>query len=151
VIAKRVVVGWVGLSVLALSATACSGSASRGDCPQSAVCPASAHLPAITHFQYGASSASIGVPGPDYAVEVATSGPCFVQETAGSIYRLFSGMMLPGQTETFVSLNGRLSVQLGSVQAKVTVEYSRDHGRTAQVWPYTPPTAPLTLNFASVA
>lgn len=150
-IAKRVVVGWVGLSVLALSATACSGSASRGDCPQSAVCPASAHLPAITHFQYGASSASIGVPGPDYAVEVATSGPCFVQETAGSIYRLFSGMMLPGQTETFVSLNGRLSVQLGSVQAKVTVEYSRDHGRTAQVWPYTPPTAPLTLNFASVA
>jgi hypothetical protein len=42
-------------------------------------------------------------------------------------------------------------VQLGSVQAKVTVLYSRDHGRTAQVWPYTPTTAPITLNFASVA
>jgi hypothetical protein len=62
---------------------------------------------------------------------------------------MFSGMMSPGQTETFMSLNGRVSVQLGSVQAKVTVLYSRDHGRTAQAWPYRPTTAPLPLNLAS--
>jgi hypothetical protein len=99
VIAKRIVVSWLGLSVLAVLATACSESASRGGCPPSAVCPDPAHRPAITHFQYGESSASIGVPGPAYQVVVATSGPCFVQETAGSIYRLFSGMMSPGQTE----------------------------------------------------
>jgi hypothetical protein len=57
-------------------------------------------------------------------------------------------MMPPGQTDTFTAMNGKISVELGSVQATVTM---RVHQKIIPGWRYRPTTAPFTLSFSSVA
>ncbi len=127
----------LGLTLLGLPSmlAACAGPAT-----------AKAQHPRIT---FSSTSGAVGVPSSNYQVVVATSGPCFVQAIPGGPDEVvFSGMVPPGQTQTFTAVSGKLSVILGSVQVKVTVQVD---GRIVPGWQYTPTSTPFTLKFASVA
>jgi hypothetical protein len=142
VITKRTTVSFIGLGVLAVLTAACSGSPSTN-----ARSPAVTQPPAITAALYGVTSASIGVPAFSYQVQVFTTGPCWVQANSGSGQILFSGVVLPHEARTFKAADGKVSLQLGSVQVKVTVLID---GKIVPRWGYIPKSSPYTVSFASV-
>jgi Domain of unknown function (DUF4115) len=128
----------LGLVLLALLAAACSGpSATSAQPPR-----------AVVETSFSSTVGTIGVPASNYQVVVTTGGPCWVQVTHGT-NAVFSGDVLPaGQTRTFSADNGKVSVQLGSVQVKVSVQID---GERVPSWRYTPTTSPFSLNFHSVS
>ena len=113
---KRNALAVLVLSLMAIMA-ACSGPATT-----SAQRSQIAQPPRITPTSVGSTSATIGVPASNYQVSVVTSGPCFVRATGGTNEVAFSGTVPPGQTHVFATVNGKLSVLLGSVQVKVAVK-----------------------------
>jgi hypothetical protein len=129
----------VGLGTLGVLAAACSGPAAT----------TSSQPPRIVQTSFSLTSGTIAVPASNYRVVVTTSGPSFVQAdhgTNGAV--LFAGVVPAGQTHTFAAENGKVTVLLGSVQNKVTVQLD---GKRVPGWRYTPTTAPFTLDFSSVS
>jgi hypothetical protein len=77
-----------------------------------------------------------------------TCSPSWVQARHGTNAVFFADELPAGQTRTFPAENGKVSVTLGSVQVKVSVQI---HGKKAPIWQYTPTTTPLSLNFHSTS
>jgi hypothetical protein len=126
----------LGLVLLALLAAACSG-------PSATSVP-----PRTVRASFSLTVGTIGVPASNYQVVVTTSGTCWVRATHGTNAVLFADELPAGQTRTFSAKNGKVSVQLGSAQVKVSVQIG---GRRVLGWRYTPTTVPTSLNFHSVS
>ena len=131
----RKTLGSVGLTLAALALVVVPGSAAI----------AAATHPVIT--QSNSTSATVGVPATKYQVRVTTTtAPCWVQVRDGS-QLLFQGVVQPHRSRTFRTTDGKLSVQLGSVHARVTVLV---HGKTVRHWAYIPTSSPYALSFTWV-
>jgi hypothetical protein len=127
----------LGLVLLTLLAAGCSGPSAT-----------SAQSPRIVETSFSSTVGTIGVPASNYQVVVTTTGPCWVQATHGTSAVLFGDVLPAGQARTFSAANGKLSVQLGSVRVKVSVQID---GQRLPSWRYTPTTSPFSLNFHSVS
>ncbi len=125
-----------GLVSLTLLTAACSG-------PVATSAP-----PRTVQTSFTSTVGTVGIPASDYRVVVTTSGPCWVASGYGT-NPAFSGDLVPaGQSRTFSANNGKVSVQLGSVQVRVSVQIG---GQRLPSWRYRPTAAPFTLRFASVS
>ncbi len=123
--------------LLALLMAACSGPTAMSTRPAR-----------IVETSFSSTVGTIGVPASNYQVVVTTNGPSWVGTTHAA-NGAFSGDVLPaGRSRTFSAENGNLSVELGSIQVRVSVQTD---GERVPSWRYTPTTAPFTLNFHSVS
>jgi hypothetical protein len=112
--------------------------------------PSSPHRPAATvsSTQTNPGSISVSVRASSYAVVVTAIQPCWVWVTTPqSIPPVFGATLLAGQSHSFNSANGQLSVQLGASQVTVQVKIA---GRIVPGWTLRPSSAPSVLTFASL-
>ena len=130
---KRIVVGLIGLTLLA---AACTG-------------PTATSLPKqlVTQTHSGPNTSTIAVRSTDYRVVVATTGLTWVQSSNTPGQASQAELLQAGQSRTFVPADGKVSLLLGSAQVKVNVEVD---GRGVRGGQLNPTVTPLTMNFSSV-
>jgi hypothetical protein len=124
-----------------------NGSHSRRSTASSPTTTVTTPSPRTVETSFSSTVGTVGVPASNYQVVVTASGPCWVQATDGTNAVLFSNVLPADQTRTFSAENGTLSVQLGSIQVRVSVQID---GKRVPSWRYTPRTSPFSLNFHSV-
>jgi cytoskeletal protein RodZ len=102
----------------------------------------------VTQNSTASGSVSVIVNSTDYQVLISATEPCWVDATApsGGAGPVFEGVLQAGDTRTLSPVQGALTVQLGASYVNVQVQVA---GKIVQGWSFTPPSAPLTLNFAS--
>jgi hypothetical protein len=108
--------------------------------------PATVHgrTPPVTQSPTLDGSTTIAVNSPEFQVVITASGPVWIQVTSGLWH--FVGLLQTGESHVAESADGKVSVVLGSLQVKVAVQIE---SRAVPIWTYSPPRAPITLNFAS--
>ncbi|MHB8680627.1 MAG: RodZ domain-containing protein [Acidimicrobiales bacterium] len=100
----------------------------------------------ITETTTGPQAETVAVRAAKYTVVVTTSAPCWVQVSSPtSAAAVFAQVMQAGATQSFDSAGSKLTVQLGSSAATVTVKVG---GKPAK-WQFKPTAAPYVLNFTS--
>jgi hypothetical protein len=133
---NRLAVGLIGLALLT---AACATPASI-----------SAPSPTVTVTRSNTDTSAIAVRAENYRVVVTATGPSWVASPppSGQTGILQADDLRAGESRTYLPANGKLTVQLGSVQVRVTVDVA---GRTVSGGRLTPTVAPSTMNFSSVA
>lgn len=130
---ERSAPGTVPSAAPASSSTSSSGRSSSGG---------------ITETTTGPGAADVTVPASRYTVVVAASNPCWVQvSTPASASAVFAQVMQAGDTQSFNSSQGKVTVQIGSVAASISV---KANGKTLK-WQFKPTAAPYVLNFTSTS
>jgi hypothetical protein len=128
------------LVLLVLLAAACSGPAATSVRP-----------PQAFRTSFTSQLGTIGVPASNYRVVVTTVGKSWVQVVGGAHGAnaiMLSGVLPAGKTYTFSAQNGKLTVQVGSAQVRISVLIG---GERVPRWQYTPTITPYTLAFTSVS
>jgi hypothetical protein len=103
--------------------------------------------PIVVVSPSGPDSANVTVASATYNVVVSAIQPVWIQASSpASFDPLFSDILQPGQSQSFPSSNGQLSIEMGAVGGTVTVTI---RGKAVPNWQFQPSDAPFTLNFAS--
>jgi hypothetical protein len=113
--------------------------------PPATVAPPSGPVVATTTSD--GTTTSVVVRAAVYLVEVVPRAPCWIQVFhPGDPQAVFSGVLEPGETQSFAPKAGLLSVQFGASAVSVQVV---TNGSAAPAWSYRPTVAPFQLNFSS--
>ena len=105
------------------------------------------HVQTITQTSSGPGSAAITVRASQYAVVVAAWQPCWVQaETPLSFTPSFNQTLATGQSHTFDSGDGQLTLHLGASFVTIEVEVGN---KVVPGWVFKPSSAPFVINFTS--
>jgi len=105
------------------------------------------HLQTITQTSSGPGSAAITVRAAQYAVVVGAWQPCWVQaESPQSFTPLFNQTLATGQSHTFDSADGQLTLHLGASFVTIEVEIAN---KVVPGWTFRPSSAPFVINFTS--
>jgi hypothetical protein len=101
----------------------------------------------VTTSQHGIGSATVKVGTSVYDVVVATTNSCWVEaQTPGSVNPLINRTLTAGQTVTIPVTGGQVSVELGALAARLTVEIG---GKTVAAWSLRPNAVPFVATFTN--